>query len=444
MSLKILIIGQGGREHAIAWKLSKSDRIDSVFVAPGNGGTFLEKNVTNVDIKPTDTEDLIKFVKKNSIDLTIVGPEAPLVGGIVNKFNQEGLKIFGPTKEHAQLEGSKVFAKSFMEENKIPTATFQSFSKKKDAKEFLKNQKFPLVIKADGLASGKGVIIADTLEDGHIAIDALLDEKKSTEVVIEKFLTGIELSAIYICNYKGEGYEVSLPWVKDYKSRDEYNSGPNTGGMGAISHPLSFENKNFIFKLNLEIENILKKTIISINKKSKLGYLGFLYIGLMIDKKGRVSVLEYNCRLGDPETQNIMMSLDLEGIDLLHFILDIYEIPKDIATIAPSGFGISNYCCTIVLAAQGYPGEFKKDFFLDLSDISESNFLKIFHAGTIIHDGKVKVTSGRILTINVIAKDKDTAIKIAYENIRKIKAYEDKDFQKENNSLIFFREDIGN
>ena len=437
MSLKILIVGQGGREHAIAWNLSKHSIVDSVFVAPGNGGTFLEESVTNIDIKSTDTENLIEFVKKNSIDLTIVGPEAPLVAGMVNKFNQEGLKIFGPTKEHSQLEGSKVFSKSFMEENNIPTAHYKSFLKKESAKEFLKSQKFPVVIKADGLASGKGVIISDTLDDAFQAVDFLMDEKESKKIVIEKFLTGVELSSIYICNSNGEGNEVRLPWVKDYKSRDEYNSGPNTGGMGAISHPLNFENKNFTYKLNLEIDDVLRKTISSINKKLKSDYLGFLYIGLMINKRGEASVLEYNCRFGDPEAQNIVMFLAFKGFNLLDFIADGAHPPS-------IPLNMQAYCCTIVLAAQGYPGEFKKGFFLDLSGIDENNYLKIFHSGTTISNQKVKVTGGRILTINVIAEDKDTAVKTAYENIEKIKAYEDENFQKENNSLIFFRKDIGN
>ncbi|MAQ72730.1 MAG: hypothetical protein CMD49_00270, partial [Gammaproteobacteria bacterium] len=281
-----------------------------------------------------------------------------------------------------------------------------------------------------------------------VAVDSLIGNTPSKKIVIEQFLVGTELSAIYICNYKVEDDVIGLPWIKDYKSRDEYNSGPNTGGMGTVSHPLNFENKNFIFKLNLEIENILKTTITSINKKFKSNYLGFLYIGLMINKEGNANVLEYNCRLGDPEAQNIMMILDFKDIDLLDLILEesdpnTSELVNDInkqSLITDE----SVYCCNIVLAAQGYPGQFKKDFFLDLSEVIENDFIKIFHAGTIADNGKVKVTGGRILTINVIAKDKATAIDIAYENIKKIKAYEDKDFQKENGDLIFYREDIGN
>ncbi|MEC9205734.1 MAG: phosphoribosylamine--glycine ligase [Pseudomonadota bacterium] len=434
MSFKILIIGQGGREHAIAWNLSKHSEVDSIYVAPGNGGTFLEENVTNINIRSEDTESLIEFAKKNSINLTIVGPEAPLVDGIVDEFMKEGLKIFGPIKEHSKLEGSKVFAKLFLERNDISTAFYKSFSKNRDAKEFLKDQKFPIVVKADGLASGKGVIIAEDFDDACKAVDALLNEDGSKMVVIESFLTGIELSSIFICN---DNNKVGLPWVKDYKSRDEYNSGPNTGGMGAVTHPLSFEHKNFVFKLNLAIQDIFKKTVTGINNETSSNYLGFLYIGLMIDNKGKANVLEYNCRFGDPETQNIMMLFNFKNWNLLDFITDNVELP-------PLSIERNLYACTIVLAAQGYPGNFKKNFFIDLSNIDESNHLKIIHAGTTISNQKIKVTGGRILSVNVIAESKDAAIKIAYENIEKIKAYEDEEFKKENNSLIFFRKDIGN
>jgi len=272
MDFKILIIGQGGREHALAWKLSKSKKVSEIFVAPGNGGTFFENKVTNVNIKVNDVNELINFVKKNLIDITIVGPEVPLVDGIVNMFNKENLKIFGPSKEHAQLEGSKVFSKKFMVENEIPTANSKSFSLKKDAIDYLKQHKFPVVIKADGLAAGKGVIIADSYSESERAVNKLLNENESKKIIIEDFLKGIELSAIYICNYNGRGYEVGLPWIKDYKSRDEYNAGPNTGGMGAVSHPFTYDRKNILFKINIQIEKILEKTIHSINQKCKSEY----------------------------------------------------------------------------------------------------------------------------------------------------------------------------
>tara|TARA_B100000029_G_scaffold484377_1_gene536520 strand:+ start:10884 stop:12227 length:1344 start_codon:yes stop_codon:yes gene_type:complete len=447
MNLKILIIGQGGREHAIAWKLGKSNKVNEIFVAPGNGGTYFENKVTNVNINSNDKTALIDFVKKNSIDITIVGPEAPLVDGIVNEFKKQNLKIFGPTKEHAQLEGSKIFAKKFMVDNGIPTANAKSFSQKNEAIDYLKTQKFPIVIKADTLAAGKGVIIAESLDESQDAVNELMDKKGFEKIVIEDFLTGIELSAIYICNYNSRGYEIALPWIKDYKSRDEYNAGPNTGGMGAVTHPLTFDKKNILFKINMQIEKILEKTIHSINQKYSSNYLGFLYIGLMVNQECEVKVLEYNCRLGDPETQNIMVTLNNENIDLLDMIL--YEnqeygiMPPP--PIEPSKFSSEyQYSCTVVLASKGYPDDYKKNYFLDISSVIEKPYLKIFHSGTIIFNGKIKVIGGRILSVNAVAKDKETAVKLAYDNIKKIKAFEDEDFTKENKDLIFFREDIGN
>ena len=441
MLLKVLVIGQGGREHAIAWNLSKSEKINSIYVAPGNGGTFFEKKTTNIKLKTTDVDSLIDFVKKNSIDLTIVGPEAPLVDGIVNRFNAEGLRIFGPTKEHARLEGSKVFAKSFMNENNLPTASSESFSEKQSATKYLSTRKYPVVIKADGLASGKGVVITDSFEDSLEAITQLMNDDSSKKVLIEEFLTGIEMSAIYICNFRNFG--ILLPLTKDYKSRDEYNSGPNTGGMGAITHPFVLENKNFLYKLNMKIKEIYAKTIASINKKVGSDYLGFLYIGLMVDKNGEINILEYNCRLGDPETQNIMIALNHYNIDLLDLISGVENLAFDIFEEKENDSD-PLFCCTIVLASKGYPGKFKKDFYLDLSEIIENDFIKIFHSGTVIENGKIKVIGGRILSINVTAPDKENAVSLAYENMKKIKAYEDEAFTKENSDLIFYRQDIGN
>ena len=444
MKQNILVIGQGGREHAIAWKLSKSPQVQKVFVCPGNGGTALEKNIENINI--SDTNALIDFVKKNNILLTVVGPEGPLVEGIVNKFSEHGLKAFGPTKEHAILEGSKVFSKDFMRNYDIPTADYQMFSNKDEAKSYIDNKKHPIVIKADGLAEGKGVIVSSSIEESYRAINKLLSTKYSDFIVIEEFLSGQELSAIYICNDKGSHYEIGLPWTKDYKSRDEYNSGPNTGGMGAVSHPLSYKHKNEIYKLHLDIEKILVKTINGINdynKKSSTKYLGFLYIGLMIDSANKIKVLEYNCRMGDPETQNLMITLENKNIDLLEMILNnpITDI-RDL-NVAELDQKNNEYCCTIVLAAKGYPNSYEKGFYIDISNIKENLKVKIFHAGTILDDGKICVTGGRILTVNAFSEDKEKAINIAYENIKNIRVFEDKDMSIENNDLVFFREDIG-
>tara|TARA_Y100000741_G_scaffold230146_1_gene175862 strand:+ start:951 stop:2318 length:1368 start_codon:yes stop_codon:yes gene_type:complete len=445
MKMKILVLGQGGREHAIAWKLSLSPKISKVYISPGNGGTALDENIENVNLSVNNTGSIIDFVKENDIDMTIVGPEGPLVDGIVDEFSKHNLKIFGPRKNYAILEGSKVFAKEFMKNYDIPTADYQMFSSANEARDFVKDKKHPIVIKADGLAAGKGVVVSNSIEESNEAIDNLLSSKHSDYLVIEEFLSGQELSAIYVCNFKGCSYEIALPWTKDYKSRDEYNNGPNTGGMGAVTHPLSYEHKNTVFKLHLDIEKIMIKTIASINDYNKKhGYLGFLYIGLMIDSHNNIKVLEYNCRLGDPETQNLMLTLENKKIDLIDLILnqpinDIKDINLDRIEKTDNSF-----CCTLVLAAKGYPEKYKKDFYIDQTEIIESDKIKIFHAGTILENGKLKSVGGRILTVNVYSDNKEDAISIAYSNIQKIKIYEDEAFKIKNQELVFFRQDIGN
>ena len=443
--MNILVLGQGGREHAIAWKLSLSPKIDKVYVAPGNGGTALEENIENINLSLNDSSSIIDFVKKNDIEMTIVGPEGPLVDGIVDEFSKHDLKIFGPSKNYAILEGSKVFAKEFMQNYNIPTADYRMFSSADEAKKYIKDQKHPIVIKADGLAAGKGVVVSNSINESSKAIDNLLASEHSDYIVIEEFLRGQELSAIYICNFKGCSFEIALPWTKDYKSRDEYNNGPNTGGMGAVSHPLSYEHKNTVFKLHIDIEKIMIKTIASINDYNKKnGYLGFLYIGLMIDGLNNIKVLEYNCRLGDPETQNLMLTLENKEIDLIDLILN-----QPISTIKDINLDRiekvdHSFCCTLVLAARGYPGEYNKNFYINCSEIVESNKLKVFHAGTVLDDNKLKSIGGRILTINVYADNKEDAVSSAYENIRKIKIFEDKEMKIQNQELVFYREDIGN
>tara|TARA_B100001769_G_scaffold141277_1_gene110641 strand:- start:496 stop:1839 length:1344 start_codon:yes stop_codon:yes gene_type:complete len=446
MKMKILVIGQGGREHAIAWKLSSSEKVEKVYVCPGNGGTAQEPAIENININTKDIPALIEFAKKKEINLTIIGPEDPLMNGIVDQFNKNNLKIFGPTKSYALLEGSKVFSKEFMNNYKIPTASYDMFSSSVEAKNFVKDKKHPLVIKADGLAAGKGVVVSNSLTETNNAIDNLLASDHSDYIVIEEFLSGQELSAIYVCNYRGCSFEIGLPWTKDYKSRDEYNNGPNTGGMGAISHPLSYEHKNVVFKLHLDIEKIMVNTIIGINSYNKNldnGYLGFLYIGLMIDSKNNMKVLEYNCRLGDPETQNIIMTLQNKNIDLLDLILN--EPKADIKDLNLDKLEEPNNesCCTIVLAADGYPGKYVKDFYIDLSDIKESKKIKVFHAGTKLVNNKIVATGGRLLSVNVYADTKAEALEIAYENIKKIKIFEDEGLTKQNQKLVFYREDIG-
>ena len=446
MGLKILIIGSGGREHAIAWLISKSKRqIDKIYVMPGNAGTLTEKNVFNVDCDINNNNDVLDFAIKNQIDLTIVGPEVPLVSGLSDLFEEKGLNIFGPKKYFAQLEGSKIFSKKFMRDNELPTADYQEFADAKKAVDYLKSKKPPFVVKYDGLAAGKGVDICETIDDAKLSVKNLL--RPNEKIIIEDFIKGIELSSIYICNPNASKKILGLPWIKDYKSRDEYNEGPNTGGMGAITHPYCSFKKNDIYALNTEIEKILIKTIVSINNSSgsKSNYNGFLYLGLMISAEdNKPYLLEYNCRMGDPETQNLMMYLNNNDVDFLDLIgFDNTSYPDNFNLTFIDDKKYSGYCCTIVLAADGYPEGPRKDFYIDLSEIKEGANIKVFHAGTKVNHGAIMVNGGRILSVNTCCDKKQDAIDLAYNNIQKIKAYTDSELKQEDKSLIFFRTDIG-
>ncbi len=446
MSLRILIIGSGGREHALSWLISRSKRdIEKIYVMPGNAGTLSEKNVFNIDCDISDGQSIVNFAIENKIDLTIVGPENPLVDGLSDLFEEHNLNIFGPRKYFAQLEGSKVFAKNFMSSNSLPTSDYREFNEKNNALNYLKNRKLPIVIKYDGLAAGKGVDICNSVEDAKYSVEKLL--KPGQKIIIEDFIKGIELSAIYICNPDATKMSIGLPWIKDYKSRDEFNSGPNTGGMGAMSHPFCSYKKNDIYALNMEIEKIINKTITAINDSSDQNekYRGFLYLGLMISTTDdKPYLLEYNCRMGDPETQNIIMYLDNNNVDFLELIgLDNSDNPDNFNLSFIDDKNISGFCCTVVLAAKGYPSNPVKDFYLDTSEVDEQNNLKVFHAGTKISNGAIRVSGGRILSVNAFSENKEDAIELAYRNISKIKAFLDPELKDEDNSLIFYRNDIG-
>ena len=446
MGLKILIIGSGGREHALSWIISRSKRdIDKVYVMPGNAGTLSEKKVFNVECDISDSQSILNFAIKNKIDLTIVGPEDPLVNGLSDLFEEHNLNIFGPKKYFAQLEGSKVFAKDFMNRNNLPTAQYKEFENIEHALDYITNKKMPIVIKYDGLAAGKGVDICNSIDDARNSVKKLL--KPGQKIIIEEFIKGIELSAIYICNPNAAKKSVGLPWIKDYKSRDEFNSGPNTGGMGAISHPFCTYKKNDIYSLNVEIEKILIKTLVGIasDSESNSKYNGFMYLGLMFSTSDdKPYILEYNCRMGDPETQNILMYLDKNNVDFLDLIgFDNNDYPDNFNLSFVDHKDISGFCCTIVLAAKGYPVNPVKDFYLDTSKVKETNNIKVFHAGTKISNGSIKVTGGRILTVNAFSDTKQTAIDLAYENISKIRAFSDADLKNEQSDLVFFRNDIG-
>ena len=446
MGLKILIIGSGGREHSLSWIISRSKRdIDKVYVMPGNAGTLSEKKVFNVECDISNSQSILNFAIKNKIDLTIVGPEDPLVNGLSDLFEEHNLNIFGPKKYFAQLEGSKVFAKDFMNRNNLPTAQYKEFENIEHALDYIENKKMPIVIKYDGLAAGKGVDICNSIDDARNSVKKLL--KPGQKIIIEEFIKGIELSAIYICNPNAAKKNVGLPWIKDYKSRDEFNSGPNTGGMGAISHPFCAYKKNDIYSLNVEIEKILIKTLVGIasDSESSSKYNGFMYLGLMFSTTDdKPYILEYNCRMGDPETQNILMYLDKNNVDFLDLIgFDNNDYPDNFNLSFLDHKDISGFCCTVVLAAKGYPINPVKDFFLDTSKVKETNNIKVFHAGTKISNGAIKVTGGRILTVNAFSDTKQTAIDLAYENISKIRVFSDADLKNEQSDLVFFRDDIG-
>ena len=406
--MKVLVIGSGGREHAIAWQCAKFSEVHNVFVAPGNAGCALENKVTNVEIDSEDIPALIEFAKEKSIDITIVGPEAPLVMGIVDDFRDQGLAIFGPTKLAAQLEGSKAFCKDFLYRNNIPTAFYKIFTEAEEAKLYVKEQGTPIVIKADGLAAGKGVIIANTTQEAVNTIDDMLEGNRfgdaGSRVVIEEFLVGEEASFIVMV----DGSNI-LPMAtsQDHKARDNDDKGPNTGGMGAYSpaaivSPAIFD----------EVMDTVIKTTVDAMQSEGMPYTGFLYAGLMIDNKGKVKVLEYNCRFGDPETQPIMMRLKSNlaklCISATQGALDLAKAEWDEGT-----------CLGVVMAANGYPETYIKGEKIEIPD--ESLDSKIFHAGTKLDKENIYSNGGRVLCATALGADIKDAQTKAYDLIEKVK-----------------------
>ena len=406
--MKVLVIGSGGREHAIAWQCAKFSEVHHVFVAPGNAGCALENKVTNVEIDSEDIPALIEFAKKESIDITIVGPEAPLVMGIVDDFRDQGLAIFGPTKLAAQLEGSKAFCKDFLYRNNIPTAFYKIFTEAEEAKLYVKEKGTPIVIKADGLAAGKGVIIANSTQEAVNTIDDMLEGNRfgdaGSRVVIEEFLVGEEASFIVMV----DGSNI-LPMAtsQDHKARDNDDKGPNTGGMGAYSpaaivSPAIFD----------EVMDTVIKTTVDAMQSEGMPYTGFLYAGLMIDDKGKVKVLEYNCRFGDPETQPIMMRLKSNiarlCISATQGALDSAKAEWDERT-----------CLGVVMAANGYPETYIKGEKIEIPD--ESLDSKIFHAGTKLDKENIYSNGGRVLCATALGADIKDAQTQAYGLIEKVK-----------------------
>lgn len=405
--MKVLVIGSGGREHAMAWKLSQSNKVNSVFVAPGNGGTHLNPKFKNIDL--VDINLLADFAIEEKIDLTVIGPELPLSKGIVDLFRSKHLNIFGPTQKAAQLESSKDFAKDFMYRYKIPTAKYKTFKIPDEAHRYIDEEGAPIVIKADGLASGKGVIVAMTLKEAHDAIDFMLVDNRfgdaGAKVVIEEFLEGEEASFMVICDGKTI---LPLATSQDHKRLLDHDMGPNTGGMGAYS-PAPIVTDEIYSKV---MKEIIYPTIHGMANDG-IPFTGFLYAGLMITKKGEVKTLEYNCRMGDPETQPILMRLKSDFFEMLYKSstghLDSTKIEWDKRT-----------ALAVVLASAGYPEAPKLNDEIHIEDrvISDSY---IFHAGTIFRDNKLLTSGGRVLAVTALGNSVKEAQSKAYETINTVK-----------------------
>ncbi|MFM0045086.1 phosphoribosylamine--glycine ligase [Paraburkholderia sediminicola] len=404
--MKLLVVGSGGREHALAWKLAQSPRVQLVYVAPGNGGTAQDERLRNIDI--TDPAELADFVEKEQIAFTLVGPEGPLAAGIVNLFRSRGLKIFGPSKEAAQLESSKDFAKAFMKRHAIPTAEYETFADVVAAHAYLDAKGAPIVIKADGLAAGKGVVVAQTLEEAHAAVDMMLSDNKlgdaGARVVIEEFLAGEEASFIVMVDGK---HVLALASSQDHKRLLDADQGPNTGGMGAYS-PAPIVTPQLHARVMREI---IQPTVRGMEKEG-IRFTGFLYAGLMIDAQGNPKTLEFNCRMGDPETQPIMARLkgDFSKVveQAIAGTLNTIELEWDRRT-----------ALGVVLAAHNYPDTPRKGD--RISDIPAETVDSVtFHAGTTLSDGKLTTSGGRVLCVVGLADSVRSAQSVAYETINQI------------------------
>jgi phosphoribosylamine--glycine ligase len=407
--MKILIIGNGGREHALAWKCAQSEDINEVLVAPGNAGTELEDKVRNVAISSDDLNALSKLAQEEKIDLTIIGPETPLVAGIVDHFDSLGLPCFGPKAAAAQLEGSKSFTKDFLRRHNVPTGDYQNFTEVDPALAYIRKKGAPIVIKADGLAAGKGVIVAMTLTEAEDAVTSMLADGSfgdaGAQIVVEEFLNGEEASFIVIT----DGTTVlPLATSQDHKARDEGDIGPNTGGMGAYS-PAPIVSP----EIELRIMNEIIKPTLNGMRIDGHPYLGFLYAGLMIMADGTPKVIEFNCRLGDPETQPIMMRLksNLAAICLATINGSLAEQTVDWDSRAALG---------VVLAADGYPLNYEKGMSIKGLVEVNSDIQKVFHAGTVNDNGDIVTNGGRVLCVVGLGSSVSAASKNAYEAVDKI------------------------
>jgi len=407
--MKILVIGGGGREHALAWKAAQSPMADVVYVAPGNAGTALEPDVENVDIPAEDIQALADFAEKEDIGLTIVGPEGPLVAGVTDLFASRGLKCFGPSAAAAQLEGSKAFSKDFLARHNIPTASYGNFDSLEPALAYIREHGAPIVVKADGLAAGKGVVVAQTVEEAENAARDMLQGgafgSAGARIVVEEFLRGEEAS--FIAMVDGRNI-LAFATSQDHKARDEGDTGPNTGGMGAYS-PAPVVTAKIHHRI---MEEVMEPTVAGLAADGS-PYTGFLYAGVMIDESGTPTVLEFNCRFGDPETQPIMMRMQSDLVKLclaaLDGKLDEYEIQFD-----------PRPALGVVLAAGGYPADYAKGKVIrGLHEIDETQ-QKVFHAGTRLEDGKVLTNGGRVLCVVALGQDVTHAQASAYRLVADI------------------------
>lgn len=405
--MKVLVVGSGGREHALAWKMAQSPKVQVVYVAPGNGGTALDKRLQNVPL--TDPEVLAAFVEREGVAFTVVGPEAPLAAGIVDVFRARGLRIFGPTQAAAQLESSKDFAKAFMHRHNIPTAAYQTFADAAAAHAYIDAQGAPIVIKADGLAAGKGVVVAMTLEEAHHAVDMMLADNKlgdaGARVVIEEFLEGEEASFIVLVDGKNV---LALATSQDHKRLLDADAGPNTGGMGAYS-PAPVVTPALHARA---LREIIMPTVRGMEKDG-IPYTGFLYAGLMIDKDGNPKTLEFNCRMGDPETQPIMARLKTDLVDVMEAAvdgkLDQVELDWDRRT-----------ALGVVMAAYNYPEDPRKgDAITGIP--AETAEAVTFHAGTTLKDGTLLTSGGRVLCVVGLADTVKAAQRAAYAAVEQIR-----------------------
>ncbi len=415
--MKVLVVGSGGREHAICWKLLQSPKVDKIYCAPGNAG--IGEIAELVPVGAMEFDKLAEFAKANDIGLTVVGMDDPLVGGIVDKFEEEGLRVFGPRANAAIIEGSKAFSKELMKKYNIPTAAYETFDNYEKALEYVKKGDFPVVLKADGLALGKGVLICNNLEEAEAGLNTIMVDKKfgdsGNKVVIEEFLTGQEMSVLSFCDGKTI---VPMVSAQDHKRALDGDKGLNTGGMGTFS-----PSRYYTPELAEEcMETIYKPTVEALNREGRT-FKGIIFFGLMLTPKG-MRVIEYNARFGDPETQVVLPRLKTD-------LLEIFEACVDGTLDKINVEWEDNGTACVVLASGGYPESYQKGYEITgLEEAKKAPNILVFHAGTALKDGKFVTNGGRVLGITGIGKDLDEAIKIAYEGV-KLVDFKDKHYRKD-------------